>query len=292
MVCGTGLSKEVCSASLHCTKQLLTDVSEPVRRSCLSKHDRAIRGYSPMCTENFASLLNHENRKKIPNDLVRKFRMGPISSSKYPNIWPSSDLWKDAETFEAQISAYYQQCSIMTHSILTAVGDMLHFMEGKEELKQLLLKQQDQDPNHILTLLGYQVGSRHKAGTKAYNNPLVAAHTDVGLLTILHYTNDDEPTCAMLQRRSKDNWIDIPINDQDDPVFVINIGDCLSDMTGGKLPSTLHRIIPCPNFRKPRHCLAMFVGLQSDNQIIVDNKEMTFDEWRKQRIARAIQTIQ
>lgn len=292
MVCGTGLSKELCSASLHSTKQLLTDVSESVRRSCLSKHDRAIRGYSPMCTENFASLLNHENRTKIPNDLVRKFRIGPISSSKYPNIWPSSELWEDAETFEAQISTYYQQCTIMTHSILTAIGDMLHLMEGKEELKQLLLQQQDQDPNHILTLLGYQVGSRHKAGTKAFNKPLVAAHTDVGLLTILHYTNDDEPTCAMLQRRSNDSWVDIPIYDQDDPVFVINIGDCLSDMTGGKLPSTLHRIIPCPNYRKSRHCLAMFVGLQSNDQIIVDNKEMTFDEWRKQRIARAIQTIQ
>ena len=70
---------------------------EYVRRSALAKI-YARRGYSPSCSENFASLIGNA----APNDAVKKFRIGPPighgneadgSNSEtfllQPNIWPS-----------------------------------------------------------------------------------------------------------------------------------------------------------------------------------------------------------
>ena len=52
------------------------EADESVRRSCLTK-DRARRGYSPMSTENFASLIGQQR----PNDLVKKFLWRPIQKA-------------------------------------------------------------------------------------------------------------------------------------------------------------------------------------------------------------------
>jgi hypothetical protein len=161
--------------------------------------------------------------------------------------------------------------------------------------------------NHtsILTLLGYQPGSRHKKGSKAYMRPLVAAHTDVGVITLLLFDNG---TCAELERAANApnndtiEWLDVslpPLNDDNDPIFVVNVGDCLSDVSGGMLRSTLHRVMPrpCPlpssqytllDDKVVRTCLALFVGLDSSALLTLPSGEvLSYEEWRRQRIARA-----
>jgi len=94
----------------------------------------------------------------------------------------------------------------------------------------------------ILTLLGYTKGKRHNKQGKTYR-PLVAPHTDVGVVTVLLF---DQGDCARLQRcspktiissRQEANWVDVVLPSKnlsipDDPIFVINIGDCLSEMVG------------------------------------------------------------
>lgn len=95
----------------------------------------------------------------------------------------------------------------------------------------------------VYTLLGYQYGSRHKKGSKGYMRPLVAAHADVGVITVLLY---DSGKCATLQRvadactadPTTKEWVNInlpagPYYIIDEPVFVVNVGDCLSELTGG-----------------------------------------------------------
>jgi len=81
-------------------------------------------------------------------------------------------------------------------------------------------------------------------------------------------------------------------DDNDDPVFVVNVGDCLSELSGGSLRSTLHRVVPrpCYNVSKEegeeesavRTCLALFVGLEPWASLALPSGEVvTYEQWRK-----------
>lgn len=213
----------------------------------------------------------------------------------------------------------------------------------------------------ILTLLGYR-GRRRKRRKKKNKTKkmegarngmgsagprprpdgparhLVAEHTDVGVITILAF---DAGNCAVLERAGAAaastpggtttcDWVrvELPSRLPPDPLFVVNIGDCLSDLTGGCLRSTLHRVIRDTG-DIPRHCLAHFIGFAPHAKLQfpprvpalradVDGRErgldteavsadeaegaagpkpqvgtctMTFEEWRKARIDRALRIL-
>ena len=469
------LHPTLCQEALRWTREFLQEVPEGVRRSCLSRKDRARRGYSPMCTENFASLVNVKGK----NDLVRKFRMGsppPLTtviasageddggllqeekvndaiynnSLLQPNIWPRTDQWEEATTFQQVMEEYYYQASMAAHGIVAAICHALVQCHPELEpcLKPLMMMQQPQERfssandddnqtnreledetsdeqmskkmqlpreddnrsfNHgrgtsrdssILTLLGYRQGARHKQPQQQSSkkqkkkhqsqprDPLVAPHTDVGIITFLLF--DQGQDCARLQRLERrryrqrptpppaaptrsdletnendpnnkhhlddDNeeeeeqdsdWIDVPlppIVEGKDPVFVVNIADCLSELSHGWLESALHRVVPVlvprnqnkkttatsPAGRQQqqgeqntRNGCALFVGLDPNQKLVFPGKRrsnrnddddeyhhqrdqsslsmaheegqqegqriLTFEEWRKERIARAQQ---
>ena len=332
LVRGTSIPGQLCREALRVTHSFLQEADESVRRSCLSKHDRARRGYSPINTENFASLLGEDG----PNDLVRKFRMGPPSPSSSiqhgtssllkENVWPRPSIsteWDDAicNDFRATLEEYYDKVCSAANNILRAICDGLlsEYPDLAISLEPLSstphlassLKGCDksQEEGHIsgqslvhntsiLTLLGYRTGSRHKKlhqKKKRTVHPLVAAHTDVGVITVLLYDGGD---CASLQRQStpldgsnenqRDQFQDVLLPSQidDDPVFVVNIADCLSALTNERLPSTVHRVVPQEG-TKPRNCLALFVGLNPDEKLTIDGHEMSYEVWRKNRITQS-----
>jgi isopenicillin N synthase-like dioxygenase len=141
----------------------------------------------------------------------------------------------------------------------------------------------------ILTVLNYSKGARHQGnGCK----PLIAAHTDVGVITVLLFDAGD---CAVLQRQdntneeSVQNWKDVklPAMLPRDPIFVVNVGDCFSDLCEGMVSSTVHRVIPCIHRTTPRTTLALFVGLGPDDELAVMGEKLSYTEWRRRRIARA-----
>ena len=285
---GLPVPGELAREALAATHEFLQTTDENVRRSCLTK-DRARRGYSPMCTENFASLVGEQG----PNDLVRKFRVGPEgtlgdSALWQPNIWPCSDEWEQADLFRETIQRYYAGMTQAAQTVVTAICEAVLAKEPLlESALRPLMEIDALSHTSILTLLGYRTGTRHKGKNKG---PLVAPHTDVGVVTILLYDGGD---CATLQRSDGcDGWVDVelPKSVPDDPVFVVNVADCLSDLSGGKLPSTLHRVATQAG-TVPRNCCALFVGLDPTQMLEVGGKTMTYEEWRKQRIARAQQVL-
>lgn len=138
-----------CADALRAARSFLHEADESVRRSCLTK-DRARRGYSPSSSENFASLIGQVG----PNDLVRKFRIGPIdddavpastsscdandhedvtpshrasasSSLHRPNVWPTANAWDDgrASKFKSSIEEYFVLTCRAADCILRAICD-------------------------------------------------------------------------------------------------------------------------------------------------------------------------
>ena len=296
LICGTGIDQRVCHQVLKACHDFLQLADEDVRRSCLAV-DRARRGYSPMNGENFASLLG----EKGPNDLVRKFRIGPPNllneidayddgSLFQPNVWPS-ESWDLAAAFQSALEEYYDAACSSVKSVVTAICDgLLHDHPDLRESVSPLMTEASNDPTSdrttsILTLLGYRVGTRHKGKNKG---PLVAAHTDVGVITMLIYDGLD--TCAALQRSDgKGGWVNIELPQKvpSDPVFVVNVADLLSDLSHQRLPSTLHRVVARSGSSTPRNCCALFVGLDARTQLNINGNKMTYQEWRKQRIAKS-----
>jgi isopenicillin N synthase-like dioxygenase len=64
------------------------------------------------------------------------------------------------------------------------------------------------------------------------------AHSDYGHVTLL--MTDDEPGLQIFERRAQ-RWVDVPKPD-DEGAFIVNIGDMLQTITGGRFKSTLHRV--------------------------------------------------
>jgi len=286
LVRGTGMSQKICENAIQWTNNFLQEAPEAVRRSCLTK-DRARRGYSPQNAENFASLIG----AKGPNDLVQKFRIGPeekngeSSALMQPNAWPSEDVWgKGSAEFQKAVHNYYEKMCEVANSIVVAICDGLNDSDSSSIMSSMeALSIGTESHTSILTLLGYRKGARHQGCKK----PLVAAHTDVGVVTVLLFDGGD---CATLQRADGDRWVDVklPTIVPADPVFVVNIGDCLSDLCDGKLPSTLHRVMPrSGSTNSPRNCLALFVGFKPDQTLNIKGESMTYEEWRRLRIAKA-----
>jgi isopenicillin N synthase-like dioxygenase len=239
-----------------------------------------------MCTENFASLVGEVG----PNDLVHKFRIGPTTSSPeernslwQANVWPA-ETWSEAVWFRETVEEYYACIVEAAHGVIRAICQALVAQDPDLAASLAPLTTSDAlTQSSILTLLGYRTGSRHKGKNKS---PLVASHTDVGVVTILLF---DQGDCALLQRYdASGDWIDVelPKTIPQDPVFVVNIADCFSDLTQGKLPSTLHHVVAKPG-RTPRNCCALFVGLDPTLELKIDGESLTFEEWRKRRIARS-----
>eukprot|EP00980_Cylindrotheca_fusiformis_P020722 scaffold7738_cov133-Cylindrotheca_fusiformis.AAC.31 len=307
LVRGTGVASELCHDALSATNAFLQEAPESVRRSCLTK-DRARRGYSPMCTENFASLIGEHG----PNDLVRKFRIGPsIQQSEdnlpdsplfSPNAWPSSEVWDEdsCSIFQSNVQAYYDQLCLVAHAIVRAICDgIVRQRPALAPSLQAVSRKESLDHTSILTLLGYRTGTRHKrTQKKRHVHPLVASHTDVGVITVLLFDGGD---CATLQRKVDNDqllesveakWADVmlPPIVPNDPVFVVNIADCLSELSQNYLPSTLHRVIPGTG-SIPRNCLALFVGLEPQEMLTFGNDTMSYEEWRKKRIAKSQEVL-
>ena len=110
--------------------------------------------------------------------------------------------------------------------------------------------------------------------------------------------------------KSKQEWIPIPFISEE--ALVINIGDCLSEWSHGMLKSTHHRVNDTFMYSEnamniSRYSLAFFVSpsmdaimdwpISSSNQQELDNfvnknnKILTYSQWRKNRIQRAMKLL-
>lgn len=274
--------------------------------------DAARRGYSPYGTENFSSLLGNNK----PNDLVEKFRMGPISkdgdlgssdpyyTSKegrvhfYPNTWECTP-----DQMQGFLCNYYRQMEALTLTILQILEIGLGLPYDTFQSKM----------GRHTSILGVNYFKELDLSSGA-TSLRIAEHTDVSMLTIIAH----EEGGVGLDICTRDGiWRSIP------PVrgaLTVNIGDCLQYWTNHALTSTIHRVSAmrctkqhqdcsspteeaystiCPTrisvayFATPDHdALLQLVGDRpADYMNDTSQSNVLYSEWRCMRIRTAMKAL-
>ena len=155
----------------------------------------------------------------VGRDLAAGHRFADIMP---PNIWPA-----EVSDFRAAVSALYTALDIagtrMLRAIAVHLGLAPDFFDGPVS-----------DGNSILRLLHYPPVAPGADAIRA------GAHEDINVITLL--LGAEEAGLQLLTRDGE--WRDIAAPPGS---LVCNIGDMLQRLTGGRLPSTTHRVVnPAP----------------------------------------------
>jgi isopenicillin N synthase-like dioxygenase len=158
-----------------------------------------------------------------------------------PNQWPDASL----PHFKQHILEYYQEVMSLGLRLLEYIALGL-----------------DQNPNTIHRkyrkplgrgqLVYYPPISDDELANNAYS---AAPHTDFGVLTILL----QDSLGGLQAKHQNGQWIDLPPIDGS---LVCNVGDLLERWTGGRLPSTIHRVLNSSG--KERLSIPIFCDPDSD----------------------------
>ena len=159
-----------------------------------------------------------------------------------PNVWPD-----DVPDFQPAVAALFAALDTAGNRMLRAIavhlGLAADFFEGPVR-----------DGNSILRLLHYPPVQNAEAGAIR-----AGAHEDINVITLLLGAEE-----AGLQLLGKDGqWRDIAAPAGS---LVCNIGDMLQRLTGGRLPSTTHRVVnPSPERAAfPRYSTPFFLHFRPD----------------------------
>lgn len=133
-----------------------------------------------------------------------------------PNLWPAEPAGLRAATH-----AWMDAMESLGQALLRGLALGLGLDEG------WFARELTAEPTVLFRVFHYPPGDDADWG--------VGEHTDYGLLTVL--AQDD---CGGLQVKGRDDrWIEVPA---DPGVLVVNIGDMLDRMTGGRYRSNPHRV--------------------------------------------------
>jgi isopenicillin N synthase-like dioxygenase len=157
-----------------------------------------------------------------------------------PNIWP------DVPDFREAVSALYRALDETGNRMLRAIAAHLG-------LDPDFFRPAVADGNSILRLLHYP------PVTGATDAIRAGAHEDINVITLL--LGAEEAGLQLLTRDGE--WHDIAAPPGS---LVCNIGDMLQRLTGGRLPSTTHRVInPTPERAGvPRYSTPFFLHFRPD----------------------------
>ncbi len=157
------------------------------------------------------------------------------------NVWPA-----EVPAFHAAVQALYDALDVAGRRVLRAIavhlGQAADFFEGPVR-----------DGNSVLRLLHYPPVPADAPGIRA------GAHEDINVITLL--LGADEAGLQLQDRQGE--WLDIAAPPGS---LACNIGDMLQRLTGGRLPSTTHRVInPAPDRRGvPRYSTPYFLHFRPD----------------------------
>jgi isopenicillin N synthase-like dioxygenase len=197
----------------------------PLERKIEIKLSPAFRGYQPFAgstlkisTVEEATVGNQSESFFIRHDISPEDAAGEVIAG--PNLWP-----RDLPGFQETVQAYHD---VMRELALSLLPAWAYAMEQDEAEFSTLFD----PPSTILRLLHYPAHERPRE-SGVYG---IAPHTDYGFMTILA---QDEIGGLELCPVDED-WQAVPaIAD----TFVVNTGDTVPLLTGGRFASTRHRVV-------------------------------------------------
>ena len=162
-----------------------------------------------------------------------------------PNIWPA-----EVPEFQPAVQALFDALDAAGRRMLRAIA--VHMGLAADFFEDPVT-----DGNSILRLLHYPPVSNATAGAIR-----AGAHEDINVITLL--LGAEEAGLQLLGRDGE--WRDIAAPAGS---LVCNIGDMLQRLTGGRLPSTTHRVVnPSPERAAfPRYSTPFFLHFRPDYRI-------------------------
>lgn len=223
------------------------------------------RGYTPFGIETAkgATLSDLKEFWHVARDLPAGHRHADIMA---PNIWPDAEIPGFRPALQALFAAFEQAGLKVLKAIAIHLGKPADFFESPVA-----------DGNSILRLLHYPPVPADADAVRA------GAHEDINVITLLLGAEE-----AGLQLLSRDGeWLEVPAPEGS---LVINVGDMLQRQTGGRLPSTTHRVVnPAPERRHlPRYSMPFFLHYRPDWLITPfegDMAPITANDFLLQRLA-------
>jgi isopenicillin N synthase-like dioxygenase len=192
----------------------------PLDKRMTIRVDKHNRGYVPMHQTHYPG-----NKP----DLKHSFNVGMALTPDDPEVKAEKPLhgvnrWPTLDGFRTPVETYFDAVTALGHRLLGPLAICLSM--SASELRGLYSR-----PIAFMRLFHYPPDSN--VDEKEFG---AAEHKDYGFLTILAQDHH-----GGLEVRSPQGEI-VPVPPRTD-AFVINVGDMLSEITGGRFKSPLHRVI-------------------------------------------------
>lgn len=220
---GHGLDPNLLDRALAATKAFFA-LPDETKRAYHIKGKGGARGYTPFGIETAKGHTHHDLKEFWHTG--RELPQGhPYRQYMPDNVWPA-----EVTDFHDSVLALYEGLDALGKKVLRAIALHLKldpdFFEDKVDLG-----------NSVLRLLHYP------PVTTAGDSVRAGAHGDINVITLL--LGAEEPGLQILDRDGQ--WLSITPPEN---CIVCNIGDMLSRLTNGVLPSTQHRVINPAEARK------------------------------------------
>ena len=218
-----------------------------VKRRYETAQDGRQRGYTSMSVE-------HAKDFDVP-DLKEFWHVGrnlPADHAlQLTGDVPRNQWSEEQPAFERSFSVLYRTMEAFAHSLLDAIGVYL-------ELPHNFFSDLVHDGNSIMRVIHYP-----PLGPDAPANAVrAAAHEDINLITVLPVST--QPGLELLTRDGQWMAVSPPAD-----VMVCDTGDMMQLLTGGRLPSTTHRVVNPDGdaAEKSRYSLPFFVHPHPDRTL-------------------------
>ncbi|PGH03308.1 hypothetical protein GX51_04179 [Blastomyces parvus] len=218
------------------------------KRSFCKEHRNTYRGYFPtqpdLANDNLKEGFEIGPQKPIPQTLASNGTSNaahlPKINLSEPNVWPAPALFRS----RAKLEQLHNELQSLASTLLSLLAISL----GKEaEFFSSYLT----DSISTLRLLHYpRTSSPSSSSTQSQSEELPGSdpdadadpvklsctpHTDSGILTLLH----QDATGGLEVQNADGNWVAAPYVPES---IVVNIGDLMAKVSGGRFVATMHRV--------------------------------------------------